>query len=187
MVLVQNGSRSSFDELYEKYKNDAVRTAYLITGNQSICEDIAQETFVTCYRSIGSLKNPKAFTAWFYHILTRIAWKYGKLASIEIADENVIEKADEINVDTSIANHELTETKRILCSEISGLEPNQKTVVILYYYNELTTREIAQVLKCSEGTVKSRLHTARKKLRERLDTPEYNEKESETCAGKQAI
>lgn len=187
VVMVQKGDIDAFDELFEKYKNEAVRTAYLITGNWSICEDIAQETFITCYKSIGSLKSPKAFTAWFYHILTRIAWKYGKIASLEITDEDILSKADEVNVDISFEKYEQSEINRVLYSEIAHLEPKQKASIILYYFCGLTTKEIAQVLKCREGTVKSRLHTARQNLKSNLDAKEHNEKERGVRAGNKVI
>lgn len=179
--MVQRGDIDAFDMLFEKFKNEAVRTAYLITGNQSICEDIAQEAFIKCYRSIGNLENPKAFKAWFYRILTRIAWKYGKLASLEVPEENIIEKADEMNIDISFEQHIQSELNQVLYSEISRLESRKKEVIILYYFNGLSTKEIASVLKCFEGTVKSRLHTARQELKQGLKTFESDEREWSIC------
>ncbi len=179
--MVQKGDADAFDMLFEKYKNEAVRTAYLITGNQSICEDIAQETFIKCYRSIGKLENPKAFKAWFYRILTRIAWKYGKQASLEVPEENIIEKADEKNIDISFEQHMQSELNQMLYAEISRLEPRKKAVIILYYFNGLSTREISAVLNCFEGTVKSRLHAARQELKQGLKTFESDEREWSIC------
>lgn len=75
VMLIQNGDLSAFDEIFEKFKTKAMRSAYLITGNQSICEDIVQETFIQCYNNIKKLKNPSVFRSWFYKILTRTAWK----------------------------------------------------------------------------------------------------------------
>jgi RNA polymerase sigma factor (sigma-70 family) len=181
VISIQKGNVDAFDMLFEKFKNEAVRTAYLITGNRSICEDIAQETFIECYRSIVRLENPKAFKAWFYRILTRIAWKYGRLASLEVPEENITEKADEKNIDMSFERHMQTETNQMLYAEISRLDSRKKEVIILYYFNGLSTKEIASVLNCFEGTVKSRLYAARQELKQGLKTYEADERMWSIC------
>lgn len=175
--LLQKGDLDAFDRIFEKYKDNAVRTAYLITGNQSICEDIVQEAFIQCYKHVGSLKDPNGFRAWFYKILTRLAWKYGKAASREIATDDLSEKADETNIQISIEQHLQFETNRILHLEIAQLEPKLKNVIILYYFNGLSTKEIAAAEGCLEGTVKSRLHTARQKLKKSLESLDCQETE----------
>jgi len=181
VLMVQKGDENAFDMLFERYKNEAVRTAFLITGNQSICEDIAQEAFIKCYGSIGGLDNPKAFRAWFYRILTRIAWKYGKAAGRETADEDIIEKADAACTDISFERHMRSEINRLLYSEISRLEPRKKAVIVLYYFDGLSTKEIASALNCFEGTVKSRLHSAREELKKALKALDADEKEWNIC------
>lgn len=182
--MTQKGDADAFDSLFELYKDEAVRTAYLITGNQSICEDIAQEAFLTCYRCIGSLKKPETFRAWFYRILTRSAWKYGKRARREVAEENVEERADKIDRELSSERYRQSEVNESLYLEISRLEPKQKAAVILYYFSGLSTKEISMTLHCLEGTVKSRLHAARKKLKRNLKASESEEKESGSVARK---
>lgn len=177
IILIQKGDLTAFDKIFEKYKDKAVRTAYLITGNRSICEDIAQEAFIQCYRHIGELRNPDGFRAWFYRILTRVAWKDGKAAAQEVATDNIMEDANKINLDNSLEQQLRSETNRILYSQIALLEPKLKTVVILYYFNDLSTKEVAKVVGCLEGTVKSRLHTARQKLRKRMESIDSQEKE----------
>ena len=103
--MLQQGNAEAFDRLFEQYKNQAVRTAYLITGNRSVCEDVAQEAFLLCFRRIKSLRDPKAFTVWFYRILTRVAWRYGKLAQREIPSENIMEQADARSLGISLAQN----------------------------------------------------------------------------------
>jgi RNA polymerase sigma-70 factor (ECF subfamily) len=170
VLMIQQGNPDAFDQIFEKYKNEAVRTAYLITGRKSICEDIAQETFIKCYKHINDLKNPKGFRAWFFRILTRTAWKYGRLASHEIPTEDMTEKAEESSSDLADEKYLASEENRLLYSEINRLEPKQKTVIVLYYFNGLSTREIAKVSGCLEGTVKSRLFSARKKLKSGMES-----------------
>lgn len=180
VIALQKGNSAAFDALFEKYKHMAVRTAYLITGNPSICEDIAQEAFINCYNNIGKLRNPFGFRAWFYRILTRAAWRYGKKAACEISTENILDEANKTNTDNSFEKYLQSETNRLLYAEITQLQPKLKTVVILYYFNGLTTKEIATAIGCLEGTVKSRLHTARQKLKKNMESEDYYLKEAES-------
>lgn len=185
--MIQQGDFDAFDQIFEKYKNEAVRTAYLITGRKSICEDIAQEAFIQCYKHISDLKNPNGFRAWFFRILTRTAWKYGRSASREIPTENMAERVEESGLNLVSERYSAVEENRLLYSEINNLAPKQKTVIILYYFNGLSTKEIAKVSRCLEGTVKSRLFSARKKLKSRLDSVNNSEKECKIYAEHKVI
>lgn len=168
-MLMQNGDLSAFDEIFENYKTKALRTAYLITQNNSICEDIVQEAFIQCYNNIKKLKKPSVFRSWFYKILTRTAWKYAKDLHKEVSTENITEKSDELNINNSVEQYLQNENNQMLHYEITALEQKLKTVIILYYFNDLSTKEISKVVGCLEGTVKSRLHTARQLLKKRLE------------------
>jgi len=185
--MIQQGDFDAFDQIFEKYKNEAVRTAYLITGRKSICEDIAQEAFIKCFKHISDLKNPNGFRAWFFRILTRTAWKYGRSASREIPTENMAERVEESSLDLASEQYSAAEENRLLYSEINHLAPKQKTVIILYYFNGLSTKEIAKVSGCLEGTVKSRLFSARKKLKSRLDSVYNSGKECKIYAEHKVI
>jgi len=177
VMLLQKGDLTAFDELFAKYQHMAVRTAYLITGNRAICEDIVQETFINCYRNIGKLKNPQGFRAWFYRILTRAAWRYGKAAGREIPTANIWEEADKTDTDNSPGADLQADMSRLLYTEITRLQPKLKTVVVLYYFNGLTTKEIAKAVGCLDGTVKSRLYTARQNLKKSMEAQGYLRKE----------
>lgn len=91
---MKEGDKASFDLLYDKYKNVALRTAYLITGNLSDSEDVVQDTFVKVYLHCKELKNDSGFKAWMMQILVRTAYKAGKKKGRELPDEEVIDKAD---------------------------------------------------------------------------------------------
>ena len=75
---IQAGDMNAFEEIFEIYKNQAIRYAYLITNNKFTSEDIVQETFVKCYLKIKDLKNVEQFKSWLFKILTRTAWDYMK-------------------------------------------------------------------------------------------------------------
>ena len=143
-----DGDMEAFGTLMEQYEKPALRAAWLISGNAADSEDIVQETFTACYLNRKKLREPAAFKTWFYRILTRSAWKICKKTGRERPEE------------------------RILFEAVEKLPPKQKTVLILYYYNDMPIREIAKVCGVFEGTVKSRLYHAKEQLKKVLTQEE---------------
>ena len=166
--LLKNGDKRAFDELYEKYKDTALRMAYLICGNLADSQDIVQESFIRCYEHIYQLNKEEQFKSWFFHILTRTAWKYCKKQSKEIPEEEMISLMPKEKEASSLDVLMDKERDRELMDMINHLSVKHRTTLVLYYYNELSTKEIAHVLGCLEGTVKSRLFTARKLLKKTI-------------------
>lgn len=166
--LLKNGDKQAFDELYEKYKDTALRMAYLICGNLADSQDIVQESFIRCYEHIYQLNKEEQFKSWFFHILTRTAWKYCKKQSKEIPEEEMISLMPKEKEASSLDVLMDKERDRELMDMINHLSVKHRTTLVLYYYNELSTKEIAHVLGCLEGTVKSRLFTARKLLKKTI-------------------
>lgn len=162
---VQEGNLQAFEQLFEIYKHKALRTVYLMTGDKALSEDIVQEAFVTCYRSIKGLKKTEYFKTWFFKLLTRMTWHYMKKEKKYIPTEDIIGMAETYSKESWIVESNKKETSSELYEEILKLDIKLQTTVILYYYNNFTVKEIAKIMSCLEGTVKSRLHTARKKLK----------------------
>lgn len=169
---LKEGSRAAFDALYEKYRNQAIRTAYLITGNLADSEDIVQDTFVKIYLHSEKLKNNDGFKAWMMRILVRTAWKASKKKSREFPDEEAVSKAEDRMEPSSLEKVMQHEEAENLNAVIKSLPVKQRTVVILFYYNSFSVSEIAEMLNIMEGTVKSRLHTARKRMKKALEEQE---------------
>ena len=174
---MQQGDTKAFDWLFAKYKDKAFRMAYLISGSYADSDDIVQETFVTCYLNRKQLKDAAFFQKWLFQILTRIAWRYCKRRGREQPVEEVFDEAKPDGAPAVIDEVIRQEEKKILYRAVRGLEMKQRTVVVLYYFNQLTTKEIAAILGCMEGTVKSRLYTARKNLLKALSGMEQEEEE----------
>lgn len=164
---VQEGNMQAFEALFELYKQKAIKTAYLMTGDQTISEDIVQEAFTTCYLSIKKLKHPEYFKTWFFKLLTRIAWRAMKKEKVFMPVAEIYEMMEEQAIKNQ--TYKLQEEEDTLVyEEILKLNIKLQTTLILYYYNELNIKEISKVMGCLEGTVKSRLHTGRMKLKENL-------------------
>ena len=171
-----SGNLEAFEALMDEYRPKALRAAYLISGNFADSEDIVQETFVDCYINRKKLKNPGAFMSWFYKILSRNAWRICRRAKREQPSEEVIQeekKTQDGISDDGILNHVvLKEEETALFEAVRKLPVKQRTVIILYYYNEMSVKEIAQVCGCMEGTVKSRLYHGKEKLKIMLEDHE---------------
>lgn len=174
------GDELAFDELYRSFSGKLYRMAYFITGNRSDSEDVLQETFVKCYLHRKELKEPERFEAWLYQILVRTAWKLCRKRR-EISLDAVMENPDNRGMAQSLIKDEgegpleqlLEQENSVhLWKLVEKLNIKYRTVILLYYYNELSTREIAKITGTLEGTVKSRLFHARKLLKKQLEFEE---------------
>ena len=162
------GDRNAFDEIYRKYHIPLYQTAYLITGNASDAEDVLQETFVTAYTKIRELRKPEALRSWLFQILSRCALGMIRRRTREVPDEQIVEKSEEkadLTVGLGVREYSDAEDRLIIGEWLQQLDPAHREVVVLFYYNEMSTGEIAKVLGIFEGTVRSRLYYARKELK----------------------
>lgn len=160
--------REAFDQLMESYYPKTLRMAYLISGSLADSEDIVQETFVLCYLNRGKIREPRYFERWLYKTLTREAWRICRRSRREQPVEEVF--AENTPGNASVLDEVIKQSgDRELYLAIAGLPAKQRTAVVLYYFNSMSTKEIAGVMGCLEGTVKSRLFTARNNLKEALE------------------
>ncbi|WHH57268.1 RNA polymerase sigma factor [Petroclostridium sp. X23] len=166
----QQGHEDAFDELFRVYSTKAKRTAYLLAGRMGIAEDILQEAFLECFKDIHKLRKPELFEIWFHRLLVRICWRMAKKerkSASESLEDNLGDIIDDrIDTQTTVESKELN---TMLRKAIDGLRPHLRTTIILYYYNDMSIKEVAQILNCFEGTVKSRLHNAKKILAKHLE------------------
>lgn len=159
----------AFDLLYENFKDQAYRTAVFLTGNTEDAKDVVQDTFVTVCLEINKLRNPEVFTAWFYRILTNNARSILKKQKREISKEESEMQQIDVKVQEDFTDNLLQqEEQNHLRKMIDLMDEKYRTVIVLYYYNEISVGEIAEILNCRQGTVKSRLFKARKILEQQL-------------------
>ena len=168
------GDETALAPLVEKYKRMVYRLAMQITKNHADADDVMQETFIKVYRSIRTFRKDAAFETWLYRIAVNEALNFVKRR--ERQRESTLETASEADYEAitryraQIANDphvhaEKAELRHHVTEAVNSLSLKHRTVVILHEFEGLTHAEIASVLNCSEGTVRSRLHYARKKLR----------------------
>lgn len=165
---LREGSREAFDELYHKYKNLAIHTAYLITGNLADGEDVVQETFVKIWLHARELRNDSGLKPWMMQILVRTAYRMSQKSRREIPDENVTDKMPISEEASSLDKVIQSEEAERIMAAVRALPVKLRTVVVLFYYNSFSVKEIARTLQIREGTVKSRLHAARRRMKAAL-------------------
>ncbi len=177
------GDERAFDELYHSYSGKLYRMAYFITGNKNDSEDVLQETFTTCFLHRKSLKDPERFDSWIYQILVRTSWRLGKKRKRqgELSYEGILEQGredgsklagrlEEDDTQPDPLSQVIEKEASYEIGQVIGqLDIKYRTVILLYYFNELGVRDIAEITGLFEGTVKSRLSRARALLRKALE------------------
>lgn len=167
----QSEDAEAFEALFRTYEKKALGTAYLLAGDKAIAEDIVQEAFILCYRKIKNIKNPQIFNIWFYRLIVRVGWRmvsrHKKTLPLEKEPVNMNNLPGGRSSPEQMIESQLT--SMLVRKKIKALNAKFKTVIILHYFNEMSVKEIAKVLGCFEGTVKSRLYKARQLLKKELE------------------
>lgn len=168
------GDETALAPLVEKYKRMVYRLAMQITKNHADADDVMQETFIKVYRSIRTFRKDAAFETWVYRIAVNEALNFverrerQRTSALETASETEYEVTTRYRAQVENDPHvqaEKAELRHHVTEAVNSLSLKHRTVVILHEFEGLTHPEIASILNCSEGTVRSRLHYARKKLR----------------------
>jgi RNA polymerase sigma-70 factor (sigma-E family) len=142
-----------FDRLYRSSRDPMIRLARLLTGSTAAAEEIVQEALLRIYQRGQQLDNPEAYLRVTVTNLCRSHLRRLRL------ERSVVQQED-----LHVLNPEIDETWEALCS----LPFRQRSVIVLRFYEDLRIEEIAHLLGCRIGTVKSRLHRGVEKLRSEL-------------------
>jgi RNA polymerase sigma-70 factor (ECF subfamily) len=174
----QAGDTRAFDALVTKYRNRIYSMAYHIIQNETEAWDISQEAFIKAWRAMGSFKSDATFYTWLYRITHNVCYDWMRKKKFESDGEfddsekehRVAAGAEAVprgapRPDQAMKNAEL---KVQIDWAISQLSADHRQIILLKEMDGLSYQEIADVMKCSLGTVMSRLFYARKKLQELL-------------------
>lgn len=177
VIKSQNGDSQAMENLYNEFYDDVFFICLKIIGNYHDAQDITQETFLQAFQAVYNLNDPISFKSWISKIAANKSINHSKHIGKMIITEE--EKLDEI-IDEINGNDFLFEVspeeraiendvRETLLSIIEKLPDEQKTTVFLFYYENMTIKEISEIFCCSENTVKSRLLYARKFIRKEVE------------------
>lgn len=164
--------RILFQEKMDSVKAELYSFAYRLMGNKEDAEDLLQESYFKAYKYFHQLRNPDKFKEWVFQITAnqfRNVIKKKKrertyfVDDVEIINEKPQEKT--MNPDNIFEGVDLSDKVR---HAIDNLHPKMKTALVLFELQEFNIDEVANILSISPGTVKSRLHYARKRLKTEL-------------------
>ncbi|MDR2687658.1 MAG: sigma-70 family RNA polymerase sigma factor [Oscillospiraceae bacterium] len=163
------GSAPAFQDLYRLTRQRAWFVALSITRNEHDAQDILQESYLTAFENIGQLTRPESFVPWLNKIVANKAKNYiGRKkpdSFAEYGDENAQDWQEETDPEFIPDEHlDQAEAKALIASLVEELPEDQRLVVLLRYYDDMEVASIAKSLEIPEGTVKSRLGRARRKL-----------------------
>lgn len=183
VLSAKNGNKKAFDKLYELTSNEVWFTCVSLLKDEENAKDIMQETYITAFLKLDTLKDEEKFCGWLTAIATNKSKnKLKGKVEYQIDDEVLIAETetDELMLPEEYINK--AEKRKVLLQIIEDtLSFNQYQVVLMFYFNELSIAEIAQALEISEGTVKSRLNSSRAKMKTAIE--DYENKSGDRLHG----
>ncbi len=176
VLRCQKGDADAMGTLIIEYQHWVYNIAYGILGHHQDAEDVAQDAFLSAWENIGNFQFRSRFSTWLYRIV--------KNKCLNHIDQYQRRKTDPTEIDDSqpwVPLNTLTpedealrtEEKDIVHAALAKLKDSHKEILVLRELRELSYEEISEILGCTLGRVKSRLHEARKALKEELERVEW--------------
>ncbi|MFK8059265.1 MAG: RNA polymerase sigma factor [Polaribacter sp.] len=166
IAKVINGDTNSFAYLVDNYKNMVYSLAYKMTKNREEAEEVSQDTFIKAYKNLSKFKGDSKFSTWLY----RIAYHTSLDAIKKNKNNNQTIEINEItfnqikSVENILEGIERKERAKIMNDCLLKLPEEERSIIWMFYFDELSLKEITAVTDLSEANIKVKLHRARKKL-----------------------
>ena len=170
LALAAKGNQYAIEDLYRLTYNSVYKTAKVLIQDEDTVLDVVQDSYVKAFQSLDQLDNPENFRAWIKKIAANKAKDYLKKKKPILFSEMASEDGDEIDFLDERMDHypelviDRKETARLMKQILDTLSEDQRLVIGMFYYEQMSVKEIAESLGCSENTVKSRLNYGRKKV-----------------------
>ncbi len=176
----QQGDSSAFNLLVWRWEKPLYNFIYKYVGDATLAEDLVQDTFIRVLKSIGRYTHQGSFCTWLYRIAINLCkdhLKRKRLPLVSLHDYYTTDSGERVYVQDRISDEEartdeslkVEEREELVRRLLASLPEEQRIVILLKEYQELTFREIAEVLNVPEGTVKSRLYHGLRAMRESLE------------------
>jgi RNA polymerase sigma-70 factor (ECF subfamily) len=169
IICAKGGDLGAFESLYEMYKGPIYRTALAITSDRSAAEEILQDTFLRAFKHLDNIREGVSLSPWLYRIAVNLAYDWtARRSRGPVALESVIECLIAPMSASPEYKVEQRELYSLVYEALEKLEFKQRATLVLFYLHDLSLAEVAEIMDCPVGTVKSRLHYARENLRREL-------------------
>jgi RNA polymerase sigma factor (sigma-70 family) len=170
---VLSGDQQAYAGLVNRYQNYVFTLALRFTKNREDAEEVSQDIFIKAYRALADFRGASKFSTWLYTIVNTTCITFLRKKRLEmhsLDNEKVFELAD--NQDSGMRANLVEQKSRLAMvnQAIKMLSRDDAEVVTLFYKGEQTLEEIAQILGIEANTVKVRLHRARTRLKEKMET-----------------
>lgn len=167
VTLAATGDANAFGELVRRFQDMAVGYASALLRDRDMAEDAAQEAFVAAWQALPQLRQPEAFPGWLKTIVFKQCDRIKRRARVEMVSLDTATELPAPAEDPSLAA-ETVEQRRDIAAAIAGLPERERVVVLLYYFGEHSLPVIGRFLDVPATTVKSRLFSARQRLKETM-------------------
>ena len=174
--LVQRGNRHAFDLLVKKYQYKVAEIAQRFAANPADAQDIAQESFIKAYRAMESFRGESAFYTWLYRITVNTAKNFvvknagrGISVDVDTPDIEAYDGSERLHQGDNPENIlESSDVKRVIKEALQSLPDDLRQAITLREIDDMSYDEIADVMGCPVGTVKSRISRAREIINRKL-------------------
>jgi RNA polymerase sigma-70 factor (ECF subfamily) len=165
------GDEQSIETLVRQYETDVFRLAFSIVGETSEANEVTQETFISALKSLRSYREKTSFKAWLLTITVNTSRSHLRKRKALERLRITLTAIFQVNSQKQVLPEDLViqnETEAVIWNSLNELDEKHRMVVLLRYFHDLSISEISEILSVNEGTVHSRLHNAREKLKTAL-------------------
>ncbi|WP_341302704.1 sigma-70 family RNA polymerase sigma factor [Lysinibacillus sp. FSL H8-0500] len=162
VVLAQHGDEEAFYQLIEQEQHKLYRMAYVYVQNENDAIEVFQQTIIRAYEGLPQLKEPRYFATWLTRIMINCCKTY-------MAKKNTIQLVEPQSLaDLNSTSPTYIEEELDLWQALCQLKDKYKTVLLLRFYQDYSVKDIAVILQCPEGTVKTHIRRGLQTLRQQL-------------------
>ncbi|EST10301.1 RNA polymerase sigma factor SigW [Sporolactobacillus laevolacticus] len=173
---VKKGDQQAFAELVDRYKNSVFAICFRMVGNTQEAEDLSQEAFIRAYNHIDQYDHERKFSTWLFRIATNLSIDFLRRRKTSVSLDAVVPGTEGLSLNTILPdNGELPdeqmvrrENEEMVQSEIKKLPEKYRSAVVLKYIEDLSLKEISDIMDIPVGTVKTRIHRGREMLRKNM-------------------
>jgi RNA polymerase sigma-70 factor (ECF subfamily) len=165
------GNSNSFSYIVDRHKNKAYNLAFRICGNHEEAEELAQDSFVKAYRSLGGFKMKSSFSTWLYRIVynTAISHVRVKKRGVLSLEDFPADATDFIGANTSEEEADREYRSSLVNFALQKITDEERGLISLYYYDDMSTDEISDITGISKSNIKVKLFRARLKMQEIIE------------------